>query len=254
VDQRTLKGALTVAHGVLFDFDGPLARLFSTPPGEPEYLAHPIARQLKMCLQEEGVWASPIDELAASLDPHEIYRTACAALRRKDPSGSYDALIATLRRILDDGEVDAAATAAPTPDAAEFVAALDEAGKKLAVASNNAGAAITAFLQREDVRLMGCFVPKAIVGRPDHAEWMKPDPHALLVASRRLGVSPSQCLMIGDSPADAAAARAAGVAFCGYAPNKRTRARLQGAKVPAEWMVTGMTQLQGLLRPSAARN
>jgi beta-phosphoglucomutase-like phosphatase (HAD superfamily) len=83
---------------------------------------------------------------------------------------------------------------------------------------------------------------------------MKPDPHALLVASRRLGVSPSQCLMIGDSPADAAAARAAGVAFCGYAPNKRTRARLQGAKVPAEWMVTGMTQLQGLLRPSAARN
>ena len=48
-----------------------------------------------------------------------------------------------------------------------------------------------------------------IVGREDVAQ-MKPAPDALLVAAARLGVSIDQCLMVGDSPNDIQAGKAAG--------------------------------------------
>ncbi len=48
-----------------------------------------------------------------------------------------------------------------------------------------------------------------IVGREDVAQ-MKPAPDALLVAAQRLGVPIDQCLMVGDSPNDIQAGKAAG--------------------------------------------
>jgi pyrophosphatase PpaX len=45
----------------------------------------------------------------------------------------------------------------------------------------------------------------------DETERHKPDPQPLLVAAERLGVDPSECAYVGDSPFDIRAAKAAGM-------------------------------------------
>lgn len=42
----------------------------------------------------------------------------------------------------------------------------------------------------------------------------KPEPHVIYAAMAALGARPEECLMVGDSPADILAARAAGVKVC----------------------------------------
>jgi phosphoglycolate phosphatase-like HAD superfamily hydrolase len=49
----------------------------------------------------------------------------------------------------------------------------------------------------------------------DDAGRSKPDPDSISIAVRKLGLKPAQCVMVGDTPYDAAAARAAGVRFIG---------------------------------------
>lgn len=46
---------------------------------------------------------------------------------------------------------------------------------------------------------------------------LKPDPSPLLLAATRLGVRPSECVYVGDEPADEQAAGRAGMAFVGVA-------------------------------------
>lgn len=51
-------------------------------------------------------------------------------------------------------------------------------------------------------------------GEPDGPRWLKPHPDGMLKAANKLGVLPSECLVIGDrDDADGAAARAAGMSF-----------------------------------------
>jgi pyrophosphatase PpaX len=45
----------------------------------------------------------------------------------------------------------------------------------------------------------------------DETERHKPDPQPLLIAAERLGVDPSECAYVGDSPFDIRAAKAAGM-------------------------------------------
>lgn len=49
----------------------------------------------------------------------------------------------------------------------------------------------------------------------DDAEHSKPDPDIVQAALRKLGLASSRCVMIGDTPYDAEAARRSGVAFVG---------------------------------------
>ena len=46
----------------------------------------------------------------------------------------------------------------------------------------------------------------------------KPAPDIYLLAAARLGVEPAGCVVVEDSPASAAAARACGMHVIGYAP------------------------------------
>ena len=55
----------------------------------------------------------------------------------------------------------------------------------------------------------------AVVGG-DSLPQRKPSPEPLLEAARLCGVSPTECLVIGDSPVDMIAARAAGMSSCGF--------------------------------------
>jgi HAD superfamily hydrolase (TIGR01509 family) len=53
----------------------------------------------------------------------------------------------------------------------------------------------------------------------DEVERGKPAPDLFLFAAERMGVAPADCVVVEDSPFGAAAARAAGMAALGYAPD-----------------------------------
>jgi len=57
---------------------------------------------------------------------------------------------------------------------------------------------------------LGVYDDFAVVVAGDTLEKKKPDPAPLLYAAERMGVEPSDCLMVGDSISDVKAARAAG--------------------------------------------
>jgi HAD superfamily hydrolase (TIGR01509 family) len=83
---------------------------------------------------------------------------------------------------------------------------LRAAGFKLAVVSNSEGT-IEQMLTEVDLRnTFDAVVDSAVVG------FTKPDPRIFALALDRLGVSPAEALMVGDSPsADVDGARAAGI-------------------------------------------
>ncbi len=57
----------------------------------------------------------------------------------------------------------------------------------------------------------------------------KPDPAQLLEALARCSVSPTETVMVGDSPTDVVAGKAAGVHTCGFSGGFRTRDEIQAA-------------------------
>ena len=91
----------------------------------------------------------------------------------------------------------------PYPHVAPTLAALRKRGRKLGVCTNKADALAVRLLELLD--LAGSF--DAVVG--GDVPHRKPDPRHLLATAERIGVLPRACLMVGDSPNDAAAAKAA---------------------------------------------
>ena len=83
---------------------------------------------------------------------------------------------------------------------------LHEAGRRLGVVTAK---------RRSTVELAFASVPVAhlfetVVGG-DETEKHKPDPEPLLLAAERIGVEPTDCAYVGDSPFDIRAAKAAGM-------------------------------------------
>ncbi len=93
-------------------------------------------------------------------------------------------------------------------------------GHRMAVASQSPLARVRLSLQVAG--LAGQFgehiYVTSMVARP------KPAPDIYLLAARELGVSAADCIVIEDSPAGAAAARAAGMRVIGYAPGSAAAA------------------------------
>jgi HAD superfamily hydrolase (TIGR01509 family) len=83
----------------------------------------------------------------------------------------------------------------------------------------------------------------------DEVERGKPAPDLFLYAAERMGTAPEECVVVEDSPFGAAAARAAGMATLGYAPDDDGEALArEGATV-----FTSMAELPALIdrgRPS----
>jgi len=78
----------------------------------------------------------------------------------------------------------------------------------------------------------------------DHADERKPKPDLLLAASARLGIAPSEMLYVGDSPADIAAARAAGCPVAAVDYGYTDRARL--AEAGPHWIIGSIAELVAL--------
>ncbi|WP_419996110.1 HAD family hydrolase [Streptomyces boninensis] len=223
---------LTDADCVLFDFDGPLCRLFAGPPG-----AAGIAAELRRPLTGQL-----LDSVATIDDPHEVYRRTSRALRR--PGQPEDHRVTGMRKRLDELEIAAAGTAEPAPGAAELLRLLSGLRKPLAVVSNNCEAAVRAYLDRAD---LAHYFTGPVIGRDDDSALMKPDPAPVRRALEGLGAAPGRCLLIGDSLADAEAAAAAGMPFLGCHHDSGKR-RLLGAVRGVRHVVAELAVLVALLR------
>lgn len=208
------------ADCVVFDFDGPLCRLFAKHP------AAAVADRLARRLEHHDLLPGPGPRVY--LDPHAIVRDAAL-----DPTVHSSELCRDLDDLLTQEEVTAAASAELTEGAPELVEALLARGVRLAVVSNNNAEAVRQCLLRFD--LLDPFEGR-IVGRPGCGRLMKPHPGMVLRAVAELGAAAQRCVMIGDSAADVLAARGAGVRFLGYATDEPKAAAL--ASVGAEYIGT----------------
>jgi HAD superfamily hydrolase (TIGR01509 family) len=202
-----MRNLLSNADCVLFDFDGPICSLFAG------HSAASVAQRLRALAARQRAQVPPSD------DPHAVLR----AVTRQQPGSPLARL---LERALSQEEINAAATARPTAYAAGLITALAARGRGLAVASNNSPLAVASYLTR--MRLAGYF-HGSIHGRTGEAALLKPHPDSLRRALRSTATEPRRALMIGDTVADLDAARAAGVPFLGYAPDRARAIELNAA-------------------------
>ncbi|QHC25262.1 HAD family hydrolase [Streptomyces sp. GS7] len=219
MDSDELSKTLAGASAVLFDFDGPLCDVFAGMPAPK--VAGELAR--KASAHDAALRA----KLAATDDPIEVLRLAFDA----DPEIGSE-----VDQALTAAEVEAVAVAgAPTAGAVAALEAVKAAGRRIAVVSNNSAECVRSFLARH---LLDEHV-REVIGRPvNRPDLMKPHPHSLLRAAELLEVSPSECVLIGDSITDIQAAHLAGGTAIGYAnkPHKRDAFVEAGAEAVTEYM------------------
>lgn len=209
-DLSELLGSATC---VLFDFDGPVCRLFAGHP------ARRVAADLVGWLEERQLGGLLTVEEAGSADPHAVLR----AVARAHPGSG---LVTELEARLTEHELLAAAGAEPTAFADELIPALRSRDYKLAVTTNNSASVVRRYLEPRG--LLDCFGPH-IHGRTQDPLRLKPDPDCLLRALDSTGASATSALMIGDTRADCEAACKAGVAFVGYGRDTFKEAALRAA-------------------------
>lgn len=203
---------------VIFDFDGPLCDLFAPPRRFTRRRTIRMTRHLRKILSGQG---RPTPALTRRNDPHELFRSALDAL-----GPDMSCTVQRLRRALHRLEIEAARTAVTTPSSEHLLMRLHQQGIGLAIASNNCEHAINSYLRRSG---LAHHFEDSVIGRPDDHRLMKPDPYVVEHAMLSIGAEAEECMMIGDSLADVAAARAAGIRICAYAPDKRKRRRLLAA-------------------------
>jgi HAD superfamily hydrolase (TIGR01509 family) len=198
---------------VLWDFDGPICRLFAG------HSAERVASDLVEWLEGRGLHGLLTDTERETLDPQVVLR----AVDRRHPGSD---LVAELEERLTQEELRASASAMPTAYADPLIRTWTAVGSRLAITTNNSPRVVRAYLESRG--LAGCFRPH-IYGRTQQLHHLKPDPYCLNRALIAMGTAPAAALMIGDAPSDHEAARRAGVPFLGYARNERTAELLRTA-------------------------
>jgi phosphoglycolate phosphatase len=200
---------LARARYLLLDFDGPICAIFAGRP------AHDVVLELLDVLTTAA--AQVPDHLASASDPFDVLRYAATVSPDLGRRVEHELRLA---------EIDAAASATPTAHAAELISAWRQAGRAVAVVSNNSTTAVETYLAAHaiDIDLV------AARTSPD-ASLLKPSPHLVTSAIRALGAEPEACALVGDSPSDITAAQTAGISTVGYAnkPGKHQRLSDAGA-------------------------
>ncbi|MET7682682.1 HAD family hydrolase [Streptomyces sp. NPDC005423] len=229
-DTRRLHELIERARFVLWDFDGPICRLFAG------HSAERVAGDLADWLEGRGLHGLLTETERESLDPHIVLR----AVDRRHPGSD---LVAELEERLTKQEMLAAGSAMPTAYADPLIRTWSAVGARHSIATNNSPVVVRTYLTGRD--LIGCFAPH-VYGRTQDLQRLKPDPHCLNRALSALGAAPAAALMIGDAPSDLEAARLAGVPFLGYARNERKAKLLREAG--AQDVVGSLEPLLSVLR------
>ncbi|WP_409471171.1 HAD family hydrolase [Streptomyces sp. HC307] len=219
-----LRDLITRARVVLWDFDGPICRLFAG------HSAERVASDLVDWLGQRGLSGLLKEQERQTDDPQEILR----AVNRRHPGSD---LVAEIEERLTKEELRAAPSAMPTPYADPLIRTWTALGSRLAITTNNSPRVVHAYLTGRG--LFSCFAPH-IYGRTADLHQLKPDPHCLNRALSAMGAAPPAALMIGDAPTDLEAAKTAGVPFLGYARNEDKEKRLRKA---------GAVNVVGSLKP-----
>jgi HAD superfamily hydrolase (TIGR01662 family) len=212
---------------LLLDFDGPVCEVFAGYP------APKVAGRLRRVLAQAGI--SVPDALANETDPLEVLRWV-GRMECRD-------VICMVEDALRAAELEAVRVAAPTPYAREAIAAASQAGRTVAVVSNNSEPAVAAYLARHWLDQHVRFVVGREYAAPNQ---MKPNPAPILRALTAANAAPARCLLVGDSITDILAARAAGVRVIAYAnkPNKV----LPFIKASPDAVITGMVEIALVVR------
>ncbi|MEU6098994.1 HAD family hydrolase [Streptomyces sp. NPDC047079] len=229
-ETERLRELVEGARFVLFDFDGPICRLFAG------HSATDVARRLEEWLEGQGLPVPLTEAEKGQSDPQMALR----AVDRRHPGSD---LVAELEELLTRHELRAVRSAMPTPYADPLVRTWTALGARLAITSNNSARSVSAYLAGRG--LLGCFAPH-IYGRTHELHRLKPDPYHLNRALRAMGAAPGHTLMIGDAPSDLQAAELAGVPFLGYARNEDKESRLR--QVGAEVIVRSLDSVLRILR------
>ncbi|WP_030242995.1 MULTISPECIES: HAD family hydrolase [unclassified Streptomyces] len=229
-ETHELRTLIRRARVVLWDFDGPICRLFAN------HSAERVASDLVSWLEGRGLHGLLSETERESLDPHVVLR----AVDRRHPGSD---LVTDLEERLTQEERQAASSAMPTPYADPLIRTWTAVGARLAIATNNSPRVAVEYLTGRGI--VSCFHPH-IYGRTQDLHQLKPDPHCLNRALSAMGAAPSDALMIGDTPSDREAAGRAGVPFLGYARNERKAKALQQAG--ADVVLESLEPLLKLLR------
>ena len=198
---------------VLLDFDGPVCSVFAGYP------APQITDELRaLAVDQLGQLTA---ELTAASGPHELLAAS---------GGVSDKLARQIEDALQVAEIKAAESAAPTPGAAEFLAACRESKRTVAIVSNNCEASVRVYLDRVGLTQ----AVRHIEARdPSDPARMKPSPYLVEQAATHLRAVPAQCVLIGDQPSDITAARTVGTMSIGYANKPGKHADLSAAGADA---------------------
>jgi HAD superfamily hydrolase (TIGR01509 family) len=205
---------------LLFDFDGPICRIFAGLP------AREVAGHLRDPVAARGVAIPP--EVPESDDPFGVLRYAATI------SPDLAQAVADELRTM---ELCAVEVAEATLHARQVIEAAHQAGRAIAV-SNNSREAVTRYLTTAGLAPMFT----RIIGRTDpDPDLLKPNPHLITRAVKEQGADPTECVLIGDSLSDIEGAHNAGILSIGYAnkPGKLERFTTAGADA----VITSMGEL-----------
>ncbi|MFJ9117877.1 HAD family hydrolase [Streptomyces sp. NPDC102394] len=228
-----LRELITNARFVLFDFDGPICRLFAG------HTAEQVAKELVAWLEGQGLRGLLTEEERVHPDPMVVLY----AVNRRHP---HSDLVAELEERLTQQERKAVGSAMPTAYVDPLIRTWNAVGRRLAVATNNSPRTVGDYLTGRG--LAGCFAPH-VYGRTSDLDRLKPNPHCLNRALNAMGAAPSTALMIGDAPTDLRAAERAGVPFLGYARNEEKAEQLRDAG--ARHVVDSLLPVLRLVRDQA---
>jgi HAD superfamily hydrolase (TIGR01509 family) len=184
-------GVVPVLEAVLFDMDGTIVDT------EPYW----IAAEYALVEAHGGTWS---DEHAHALVGNALLTSGAYIRRHGGVDLSAEAIVDAL---LDDVVRSAQARMPWRPGARELLAELGRAGIPAAMVTMSyrrlAETVVEAIALDE-------FAEFAVVVTGDEVSDGKPHPEAYLTAAARLGVDPSRCVAIEDSPTGVASAEAAG--------------------------------------------
>ncbi|MBB4285576.1 phosphoglycolate phosphatase [Roseospira goensis] len=225
--------------GIVFDLDGTL--IDSVPD---------LTVALNTLLGEEGL--PPVTEAQVPAFVGQgariLVSKAMAAVGRPltDDAAGYNDLERLHDRFVALYDAHPADGTRPYPDAVPLLRALHARGVRLGVCTNKPQGPTVGVLRA--LGLADLFA--GIVGAGLIPE-RKPDPAPLLLALERMGVAPARAAMVGDTPYDVGAARAAGVPIIlvdfGYSP-------VPPAEAGADRLISAYAELPaalGALRPLA---
>jgi 2-phosphoglycolate phosphatase len=208
-------------RAVLFDFDGTLADSYAA-----------ITSSVNHVRAAHGLTPLPEAEVRHHVGhgmPYLLAHTVSGCNQAVDQAryhAHHPSVMKALTRLL--------------PGAADVLAALNSAGKKIGVCSNKPRE-----FTHELLAHLGVASLIDVVLGPEDVPRPKPAPDMLRAGLERLGVAPSEALYIGDMVVDIETARAAGVTVWVVVTGSDERAALEAAK--PERLCNSLSEVQQAL-------